>query len=451
MSDRKNVEIAIGKPSEKQKRFLYATQRYVAYGGARGGGKSWAVRCKAALLCLHYPGCRVLILRRTLPELRENHVRPLAALLKDAAVYNDTKKTFVFSNGSVLICGYCAKEKDLGRYQGQEYDFVFIDEATQMEEYVFTALKGCLRGANGYPKRIYLTCNPGGVGHSWVKRLFIDRKFHKGEDPDDYLFIPAKLSDNAVLREKDPEYEKALQSLPKELRRAWLDGCWDLFEGQYFEEFSRETHTVAPFPVPPGYKRYMAFDYGLDMLACLWFAVSPAGEIFVYRELHEPGLIVSEAAKRMLEKSENERIEQIFLPPDMAGRQKDTGLTMEELFARNGIRGIAADNRRVPGWLAVKELLNPQPDPFGNLTPRLRIFRNCVTLIAHLPALRRDEKDGSDASVHPHAITHICDALRYFALTYRERLDRGPMQDENTRRRIAAVRGAQKRGKRSRF
>ncbi len=414
------IKMLMGIPSEKQKLFLEATERYVAYGGARGGGKSWAVRCKATLLALNYPGCRILILRRTLPELRENHIRPLCGMLKETAIYNESKKSFLFSNGSLLLCGYCAKEKDLFRYQGQEFDFIFIDEATHMEEMVFTALKGCLRGINGYPKRMYLTCNPGGVGHSWVKRLFIDRKFKKGENPSDYRFIPAKLSDNKILEERDPDYLEALLSLPADLRKAWLDGCWDLFEGQFFEEFSREIHTVEPFPLPPECMRYMAFDYGLDMLACLWFAVFSDGRIYVYRELHESGLIVSEAAAKMLEYSRGEKIRQIYMPPDMASRQKDSGLTMEELFMRNGISGIAADNRRVPGWLAVKELLNPLPDAFGGKTPRLRIFKHCTVLISHLPALLRDSKNGSDASVHPHEITHICDALRYFALSYRQ-------------------------------
>ena len=228
----KKRTLILGSPSDKQKQFLLATERYVAYGGARGGGKSWAVRCKAVLLALRYPGCRILILRRTLPELQENHVQPLLKVLRGIAVYNDAKKRFLFGNSSVILCGYCMRSTDLNRYQGQEYDFIFIDEATQMEEEVFIALKASLRGANDYPKRIYLTCNPGGVGHSWVKRLFVDRRFLPSEDPLDYRFIPARLSDNQILRERDPSYLKALQSLPGDLRRAWWDGCWDVFKGQ---------------------------------------------------------------------------------------------------------------------------------------------------------------------------------------------------------------------------
>ena len=445
-------KLLLGAPSEKQKLFLSAAERYVAYGGARGGGKSWAVRTKAILLCLNYEGARVLILRRTLPELRENHVKPLLALLGDAAVYSEVKKTFTFPNSSTILCGYCRNEKDLMRYQGQEFDFIFIDEATQMEEYVFHALKGCLRGVGKIPKRMYLTCNPGGVGHVWVKRLFVDRKYGPGENAADFRFIPAKLSDNAILQQKDPSYLSALESLPETLRRAWLDGCWDLFEGQFFDEFDRELHVCAPFAPGEDWKRYLAFDYGLDMLACLWFAVSPDGRIYVYRELHESGLIVSQAAKKIKELSANETLSGVCLPPDMASRQKDSGLSMRELFERNGVTGVCADNRRVPGWLAVKELLRPIKDEEGNVSARLRIFSSCPVLISHLPALVHDTKDPGDASVYPHEITHICDALRYFALTFSEEDRRArekrplTLKEELQKKASLARRGVRKNG-----
>ncbi len=439
---------SLGRPTERQRDFLMASERYVAYGGARGGGKSWAVRCKAVLLALRYEGCRILILRRTLGELRENHVRPLMGVLDGIARYNESKRTFTFSNGSLILCGYCAKEKDLLRYQGQEYDFIFIDEATQMEEYVFAALKGCLRGVGDCPKRMYLTCNPGGVGHSWVKRLFVDRKFKSGEDPADYRFIKARLTDNQVLLSKDPSYLKALESLPQDLKRAWLDGCWDIFSGQYFEEFSRELHVCKPFLIPPSFSRYIAFDYGLDMLACLWIACDNRGHFFVYRELHRQGLIVSEAARLIKEYSEGETIKEIFMPPDMHSRQKDSGLTMAELFFREGIDGSCADNRRVPGWLAIKELLRQEGE---GQPPRLQIFECCQTLISHLPSLLKDEKDGSDASVHPHEITHICDALRYFVLSYRQREQAQVQDDPLVAAKKRAIMRAAKGGRSNRF
>jgi phage terminase large subunit len=160
-------------------------------------------------------------------------------------------------------------------------------------------------------------------------------------------------------------------------------------------------------------------DYGLDMLACLWIAELPDGSLAVYRELHESGLIVSQAAHRILALCGNERYERILMPPDLDGRQKDSGKSVLSLFAENGVKGTRADNRRVPGWLAVKELLKPIPSPDGQgVRAKLQIFTSCYTLIRHLPALMRDRRNPTDAGVEPHEVTHICDALRYFALNY---------------------------------
>jgi phage terminase large subunit len=167
--------MTIPQPNPKQVEFFLARARFVAYGGARGGGKSWAVRQKAKLLCLYYGGIRVLILRRTFPELRENHILPMRSELNGWAAWRETDKAFSFPNGSRIVFGYCAGEQDVDQYQGQEYDVIFLDEATHFTEYQFSALTACLRGANAFPKRMYLTCNPGGVGHMWVKRLFVDR------------------------------------------------------------------------------------------------------------------------------------------------------------------------------------------------------------------------------------------------------------------------------------
>ena len=126
--------VTIQPPNEKQRQFLTCTKKYIAFGGARGGGKSWAVRTKAKLLALRYGGIRLLILRRTLPELESNHVRFLRSELAGVAVYNAAARQFSFPNGSVIDFGYCASDGDLDRYQGAEYDVIFLDEATQLKE-----------------------------------------------------------------------------------------------------------------------------------------------------------------------------------------------------------------------------------------------------------------------------------------------------------------------------
>ncbi|MFQ7727750.1 MAG: phage terminase large subunit, partial [Ruthenibacterium lactatiformans] len=259
----------IGKPNPRQIEFFKARARFIAYGGARGGGKSWAVRKKAAGLALSYPGAGILIVRRTFPELRENHILPMTADLAGVARYR-TRTDPSFPGGSRIVFGYCSSESDVLQYQGQEYDVIFMDEATQFTEFQFTTLTACLRGANDFPKRFYLTCNPGGVGHAWVKRLFIDRRYKKTEHPEDYVFIAANVYDNHALMAHDPDYVRMLENLPEEQCRAWLLGQWDIFEGQYFAEFDRNVHVCRPYGIPAHWRRYVTLDYGMDMLAALW-------------------------------------------------------------------------------------------------------------------------------------------------------------------------------------
>lgn len=238
------VTMALGTPNPRQREFLRCRKKYVAFGGARGGGKSWAVRCKAKLLALRYPGIRLLLVRRSLPELEANHLTFLRRELAEVAEYRAGDKRFVFGNGSILQFGYCGCDRDLDRYQGAEYDVIFLDEATQLKELWMRQIAACLRGVNDFPKRIYYTCNPGGPGHGYIKRLFIDRRYEPGEDPEDYAFIPARVTDNTALLAWQPDYLKTLEALPPKLRRAWLEGRWDIMEGQVFQEFTDDRRTT---------------------------------------------------------------------------------------------------------------------------------------------------------------------------------------------------------------
>lgn len=405
------MELVIPRPNAKQREFLAARARFVAYGGARGGGKSWAVRVKAALLAARYPGIRVLILRRTFPELRENHILPMLALLSGVAAYRDTDKAFTFPNGSRVRFGYCAGDMDVTQYQGQEYDVIFIDEATQFTEYQYSVLTACVRGANGFPKRVYLTCNPGGVGHGWVKRLFVDRDFRPGEDPADYVMVRATVFDNKALMEADPGYVRMLENLPEDLRRAWLLGDWDVYEGQYFREFNRDTHVCGAFPIPAGWRRFVSMDYGLDMLACLWVALAPDGTAYVYRELYRPDMIISDAAAEMKRLSQGEEIYAHLAPPDLWNRRQETGRSAAHWFGEAGLWLDRTSNDRVDGWLSVKEWLKVGPGG-----AKLRIFENCRNLIRCLPLLQHDGKNPSDVATEPHEITHAPDALRGFCV-----------------------------------
>ena len=408
--------VDLGDLNPKQKLFCQARTRYIAYGGARGGGKTHVSRIKAVGGALTYPGIRILFIRKEYPELEQTIIQPLRKLLPEAlASYNAALRMFRFCNGSVIRCGHFGNS-DGEEYQGQEWDWIFVDEATQFTEEQFRILGACLRGGSAVPRRMYLTCNPGGVGHLWMKRLFVDCIYRKGERAENYTFIPATVEDNPQLLAASPAYLEMLELLPEDVRRAWRYGDWDALAGSFFPEFRRETHVVPPMEtLPEGWTRYRAFDYGLDMLACIWVARDPAGRSYVYREVQQPDLIVSEAADLIRRRTPaGEHITCTIAPPDLWSRQKDSGRTMAELFAENGVPLRKAGNDRISGWMALKELLRPMEDG----KPGLLVGADCTNLIRCLPAIQHDPKNPSDCAVTPHELTHICDAARYYAVTH---------------------------------
>ena len=399
-----------GKPSPRQQLFFDSHTRYTAYGGARGGGKSWALRRKLIGLCLCYPGIRCLIVRRSLPEVKSNHLRPLLDEYGSIISYNDSEKLISLPGGSSIALGYCAGNGDTLRYQGQEYDIIAIDEATQLSEYQFSIFKACLRGANSFPKRMYLTCNPGGVGHGWVKRLFIDREFRPDEDGNDYTFVKALVYDNAVLTESDPGYIKQLESLPKRLKDAWLYGRWDVFEGQFFPEFDPSRHVCDRTVIQEkSLRQFVAFDYGFDMTAALLLGVDSDKNIFVIDEFCSQGLTLSEAATGIATLCRDASPEYAVASPDLWNRRQDSGRSGFEIMqATVGMPPmIAADNRRIPGWRMLREYLA------DNGSPSLFICNGCHNLIRSLPALMFDCERSEDASDEPHSVTHSPEALRY--------------------------------------
>lgn len=398
----------LGIPSPRQQEFFDARARFIAYGGARGGGKSWALRRKLIAMCLRYPELRCLLIRRTYPELKANHVTPFLKEYGALLTWSEAEKRLSLANGSCIDLGYCATEGDALRYQGQEYDVIAIDEATQLSEYCFSIFKACLRGTRPVPRRMYLTCNPGGIGHAWVKRLFVDRQFRKNERPEDYVFIPARVFDNRSLMEGDPEYVRSLESLPPRLRDAWLLGKWNVFEGQFFAEFDPDVHVVSPAEIPTDLKRFIAFDYGFDMLAALLMGVDGEGNLFVIDERCAPDLTLSEAARVIADLARDRSVEFAVASPDLWNRRQDSGKSGFEIMqAVAGMPSmLPADNRRIPGWRMLREYL-------GEASPTLRISSRAGELCRCLPALLCDPTRPEDASSEPHGITHAPEALRY--------------------------------------
>ncbi len=408
--------VLYGRPNPRQREFFLSRARHTAYGGARGGGKSWAMRRKLVLLAMTYPDLNILLLRRTLPELRENHLIPLRRELNGFAKYSATERVFDFPNGSRIKLGYCDTAGDVYQYQGQEYAVIGMEEATHFTEEQQQFLTTCNRTARtGFTPRMYYTCNPGNVGHAWVKRLFIDRDYRDGEQAEDYVFIPAKLTDNKVLLNADPGYVRQLMALPEDLRRAHLDGDWDVHAGQFFREFSRERHVIEPFEIPSYYKRFRSMDWGYNDPCCvLWHAVDPEGRVVTYRELYVRQMRACEVAKRVIELTGNEDIAYTVASPDlwqhrgaaMVTRGGFEGETLAEVFQKSGMPVSPADNSRIPGWQRVRDYMAVSSDGL----PKWQCFPECVNLIRELPVLQYDEHSREDAR---DGNDHAPEALRY--------------------------------------
>ena len=401
----------------KQYRFLKCTADEVLFGGAAGGGKSYAQLIDAFVYAVNYPGSKQLILRRTLPELEKSLIRVSLGLYpRSVYKYNSNKHIGKFKNGSVIDFGYCDRENDVYQYQSAEYDVFRFDELTHFTEDMYIYLMSRIRGVNSYPKSIKSSTNPGGVGHSWVKKRFIDVCVDgRFEDENGTReFIPAKVYDNHFLMNNDPEYLKRLQRLSEKDRKALLYGDWDIFDGQFFTEFRRDLHVVKPFVVPDHWKRYVAMDYGLDMLAAYLIAVDEHEKAYVMREVYQSNLIISAAAAKVKELVAGEPVQLYYAPPDLWNRRQDTGKSVAEIFLDNGIMLVKTSNNRESGWLNLKEWLNPYTDETGTETANLVIFEGCTNLIRCLPALVYDKKNPNDVATEPHEITHAPDALRYF-------------------------------------
>lgn len=425
-----------GTANPKQKLFLNSTTMFTAYGGAKGGGKTWAVRVKAIGGAIFNPGIKILIMRSTFREVDENHIQPICneVIPLGIAKYNNMNHRLSFTNGSTIQFGNWEGEESERHYNGLEYDWIFLDEATQFTERAFNFLGGCLRGVNDFPKRMYLTCNPGGVGHHWVKRLFIDRIYktnsenpEENENPEDYTFIFATVEDNKYLLEKAPGYLRNLANMPEDLRRAYRYGDWNAIGGQYFKEFSRTVHVVKPFSIPRHWDRYRAFDYGLDRFSCFWCAVDEDGRLWIYRHYENKDLIISDAAKQAREHTPvNETVKATYAPPDMWNRQRDTGRTMADVFAENGLPISKADNNRVQGHMLIKEMLGVKEVRDRHVKDMLKTDRLPMLMfftsagdkvLSDLESIQADDDNPNDCAKVPHELTHSVDALRYMVVS----------------------------------
>ena len=422
-----NLDVKITK---KQNEFMTSEAFETLFGGAAGGGKTYAQIIDALVYACKYGGSKQIIFRRTFPDLERSVIRTTQSIYpREIASYNSAKHVWTFKNGSLIDFGYIDNEQDVYQYQSAEYDVIRFDELTHFTEYMYVYMISRCRGANDFPKRIKSSTNPGGVGHEWVKARFIDigkpNEIHEVRNEvgtkTTRVFIPSFVTDNKYLMEADPDYIKRLDALPEKERKALKDGNWDIFDGQYFTEFDRKIHVIEPFEIPKDWDKYRTIDYGLDMLCCLWVAIDPKGNEYVYKELYEPNLIVSKAAARILEVNGDDKIKFTYAPPDLWNRRNDTGKSACDIFRENGVILRRSANNRVQGWYAVAEHIKQYEatdEQTGETytTAKLKFFNTCINIIRTLPVIQHDEKNANDVAKEPHEFTHAPDALRGFCI-----------------------------------
>jgi len=390
----------------KQRLFAQAIDKYPVtfYGGAKGGGKSKGLQLIMLLRRLQYPGSTGAIFRKTYPELEGNHIRPLlTAFPQLRPYYSESKKLLALPNGSTLQFCHCEGEKDVSLYQGREFHDLAIDEAGQWEEAVFRTLQGSNRSSiPGIKSRTILTGNPGGTGHKWLKRLFVERRFNPLERPEDYHFIRALVHDNDALIKNDPDYLRKLQAEPNEaLRKAYLDGDWDIFAGQFFGEIRREVHVIKPRDIPGHWSRFGAYDYGFNHPAAFgWFASDTDGNVYLYREYVKAQQRVDQFAAHVNSFKDTELIGHVHAGLDCWTKRDiindKTPPTIAEQFQKEGIFLKKAIVDRVQGASQVRKYLAWQNFPQGrdkppiNGKPRFYIFETCPVTFECLTRMQHD-------------------------------------------------------------
>ena len=423
-----------------QEEFLSAGERDVLYGGAAGGGKSFALLADPLRYC-HNSNHRGLLLRRTLDELTEliDKSRQLYTKAFPGAKFRESKSTWHFPSGATIWFTYLDRDKDVTRFQGQAFNWIGIDEITQYPTpYVWDYLRSRLRATDPeLQDSLYMRCtaNPGGVGGWWVKKMYIDSRtenvafpaydidtmkpftwpsgHEKAGQPLFYRkFVPARLTDNPHLM-ADGQYEAMLRSLPEVERKRLLDGDWDVAEGAAFPEFSRARHVVEHFELPTNWPRIRAADYGYaSPSAVLWGAIDWDNNIWIYRELYAKHLTAEDLAAKILEVEQLDPLPHYTVLDSSCWNKTGMGPSIAETMMRSGVRWTPSDRNRIQGKMEIHRRL--ADDPYTN-EPRLRIFSSCQHTIKQLAGIPLSKNNSED--VDTKAEDHAYDALRYMLMT----------------------------------
>ena len=403
-----------------QTEFLAASETDVLYGGAAGGGKSYAMLVDP-LRYAHRAAHRGLIIRRSMPELREliDKSRELYPKAFPGCKYREVEKMWNFPSGAKIEFGFLERDADVYRYQGQAYSWIGFDEITHLPtEFSWNYLASRLRTTDSeIIPYMRCTANPGGVGAHWVKKRYIDpadyNESFEGSDGLTRKFIPAKLDDNPYLA-KDGRYEKMLMALPPTQRKQLLEGNWDVNEGAAFTEFNLEDHVIPPFEIPINWERVKGIDYGYaSESACVWATVDPSdGTLIVYRELYQKGLTGQDLGYAITEMELQDPFSVAGVLDTAAwNRTGTTGPTVGETLVRQGHKLRRADKNRIQGKIQIHEYLRVQHTG----RPKIQIFNTCPNLIREIQSIPLDSSNPED--VDTRAQDHAYDALRYLIMS----------------------------------
>jgi hypothetical protein len=425
-----------------QTQYLASSEREVLYGGAAGGGKSYATLADP-LRDLNNPDFSGLLVRHTTEELREliQKSQDLYPKAIPGIKWSERKSQWTTPRGGRLWMSYLDKDTDVMRYQGQAFNYVAFDELTQWQSpYGWNYMRSRLRSSSK-ELGLYMraTTNPGGPGHSWVKKMFIDPApsntpfwatdietgetltypqghSRSGEPLFKRRFIPASLFDNPHLAESG-DYEAMLLSLPEHQKKQLLEGNWDVNEGAAFPEFNRNIHVVEPFEIPDSWTKFRACDYGYgSFTGVVWLAVTPSEQLIVYRELYCSKVTATDLADMILEaEAKDGTIRYGVLDSSLWHNRGDTGPSLAEQMNMKGCRWRPSDRSkgsRISGKNELHRRL--QVDEYTE-DPRLVFFSTCTNVIAQLPSIPLDKRNPED--VDTNAEDHLYDALRYGIMT----------------------------------
>lgn len=409
--------------TEKQKEADFALEnyKYILYGGAAGGGKSYWLRWELLKFLLEFytikglRGVTVGLFCEDYPSLRDRHLNKINFefphwLGKFSSQDHNFKLNKEFGSGMIAFRNL----DDVSKYLSSEFAIIAVDELTNDKKEIFDFLRTRLRWTGIEDTKFIAGSNPGGIGHEWVKKMWIDKVFDKNEkEYDKFFFIPAKVKDNPYVSQS---YIESLESAPEKMRKAYLEGDWDIFEGQFFTEWNKEKHIIEPYDIPTGWKRFRTIDVGgrNGITSCHWAALDYDGNVIIYREYYATQRDSDEHAKVILELTGNESIAYTVID-NSAYSKIGIPETIAEVYAREGVMDlIPSSKKRLDGWDTMHRYLRwDDAHP-----PRMRFFNTCVNAIRTIPTLIHDKFHPED--LDSNGEDHAADELRYLLQTFRD-------------------------------